>query len=310
MVTASAAENSGSKWMVSALYTYPVKACQGISMDSSPVTETGLAYDRKWMIVNAKSGRFVTQRQVPRLALVQVSINAPWLELSAPSMSSVLRLPLHPKDTELGPPTKVRVWYDDVLGRCCGEQASLWLTEFVGRPVRLLYKDPDSSRLISRYAPPANLCKVPVQSAFADVHPFHIVTDISLDEINRHVPHKLSFANFRPNIVLSATDSTALPYEEEEWSRIEFEDINYWSMYVISRTPRCTVPNVDPKTGQMSTDGEPMASMRKFRCVDPGNPKAVCFGMQAVPSNIGQSICVGQSVTVCDRGSHSLTEPL
>ncbi|KAJ2808269.1 hypothetical protein H4R20_000952 [Coemansia guatemalensis] len=306
----SETKSDGSKWTVSALYTYPVKSCQGVSMDSSPVTETGLAYDRKWMIVNAKSGRFVTQRQVPRLALVRVSINAPWLELSAPSMSSVLKLPLRPKDTELGPPTKVRVWYDDVVGRCCGEEASLWLTEFVGRPMRLLYKDPDSRRLISRYAPPADLCQVPVQSAFADVHPFHIVTDVSLNEINRHVPRKLSPANFRPNIVLSAADTAAQPYDEEEWTRIEFEDTQRWSMFVISRTPRCTVPNVDLETGQMSTDGEPMASLRKFRCVDPGNPKFVCFGMQAVPSNIGQIVCVGQSLTVRERGTHSLTEPL
>ncbi|KAJ2084331.1 hypothetical protein H4R24_000124 [Coemansia sp. RSA 988] len=306
----SATEYGDSKWTVSALYTYPVKSCQGVSMDSSPVTKTGLKYDRKWMIINAKSGRFVTQRQVPSLALIRVSINAPWLELSTPSMSSVLRLPLHPKDTELGLPNKVRVWYDDVVGRCCGEEASLWLTEFVGRPMRLLYKDPDSPRFISRYVPPADLCQVPAQSDFADVHPFHIVTDVSLNEINRHVPRKLSPANFRPNIVLSAVDSAALPYDEETWKRIEFEDKQHWSMFVISRTPRCTVPNVDLETGQMCSDGEPMASLRKFRCVDPGNPKFVCFGMQAVPSNIDQIVCVGQSVAVCERGSHSLTEPL
>jgi uncharacterized protein YcbX len=30
----------------------------------------GLAWDRRWVVVDAASGRFITQRQIPKLCLV------------------------------------------------------------------------------------------------------------------------------------------------------------------------------------------------------------------------------------------------
>ncbi|KAJ2852474.1 hypothetical protein GGI22_005177 [Coemansia erecta] len=302
-------------WRVSALYSYPVKSCQAAELRKSPVTETGLAYDRLWMLTDARSGRFVTQRQVPRLALIRVAIDehSGTLELSAESMATALRLPLHPQPgADLGAQFKVRVWYDTVVGRCCGAQANGWLTEFVGKPIRLLYKDADEQRLVSRYAPARDVCPVAPQSGFADVFPFHITTDVSLDEVNRHVPRPLRQQNFRPNIVLTAASRTARAYDEETWKRIEFAGSAQppWSMLITSRTPRCTMPNVDLDTGAMSADREPLESLRRFRCVDPGQPQVPCFGMQAAPQQVGQRICVGQAVYVRERGFHSLTEPL
>ncbi|MDZ4358796.1 MAG: MOSC domain-containing protein, partial [Variovorax sp.] len=52
------------------LWIYPVKSCAGISLNEAELTETGLAYDRSWMVVDAQ-GEFVTQRELPRLALIQ-----------------------------------------------------------------------------------------------------------------------------------------------------------------------------------------------------------------------------------------------
>ncbi|KAI9503966.1 hypothetical protein GGI25_000848 [Coemansia spiralis] len=304
------------EWKISALYTYPVKSCQPAALQESQVAATGLAYDRLWMLTDARSGRFVTQRQVSKLALVKVTINEAddTLGLSTEAMPTTLRLPLHPQlGRDLGEQFKVRVWYDDVFGRCCGKQANDWLTEFVGRPIRLLYKDPAAQRLVSRYLPAKEVCPEPPQSGFADVFPFHITTDVSLCDVNKHVPRPLEHRNFRPNIVLSAVDPDTLPYDEETWRRIEFSDDcggRYWSMFVTSRTPRCTMPNVELETGAMSADREPMESLRKFRCVDPGKPTYVCFGMQAAPQRIGQTVRVGQSVFVRERGFHSLTESL
>ncbi|KAJ1668083.1 hypothetical protein IW140_000750 [Coemansia sp. RSA 1813] len=310
-------DDASTVWKVSALYTYPVKSCQAAVLRKSLVTETGLAYDRLWILTDTRSGRFVTQRQVPKLALVRVSIDEVGgiLELSAESMPTTLRLPLHPQlGTDLGEKFKVRVWYDTVYGCCCGDSANSWFTEFTGKPIRLLYKDPREQRLVSRYVPPKDVCPVVPQSGFADVFPFHITTNVSLDDVNRHVPRPLKQQNFRPNIVLT-TDSPAVPpYDEETWKRIEFiahaSSSSSWSMFITSRTPRCTMPNVDLKTGVMSTDREPLESLRKFRCVDPGQPKFSCFGMQAAPQQAGQSIYVGQTVCVRERGFHSLTEPL
>jgi hypothetical protein len=78
---------------IAALNVYPVKSCRGIALESSPVGERGLAFDREWMIVD-DDGRFVTQRDLPRLALIEPSLTGEALELSAP-WSGRLAVPLH-----------------------------------------------------------------------------------------------------------------------------------------------------------------------------------------------------------------------
>ncbi|KAJ1952404.1 hypothetical protein EC988_003575 [Linderina pennispora] len=299
-------------WKVSALHVYPVKSCGGVAVAAAQVTATGLKYDRLWMLLYEKTGRFVTQRQEPHMALIKVAIDEPGnrLVLSADSMADVLAVPLHPQAGDLGEQFAVRVWYDDVIGRCCGDSARAWLSAFIGKPVRLVYKDPDATRMVSRYVPSPDICPLPPQSSFADVFPFHITTQPSLAHVNKNVPRPLSQANFRPNIVLD--NSAGAAYDEESWTLIEFssESGESWQMCVASRTPRCTMPNVDLATGAMSKDREPMKSLRKFRCSDPGKPSQVCFGMQAAPTTVGQTIHVGQAVAVRERGEHSLTQPL
>ncbi|ORX68314.1 hypothetical protein DL89DRAFT_323854 [Linderina pennispora] len=273
-------------WKVSALHVYPVKSCGGVAVAAAQVTATGLKYDRLWMLLYEKTGRFVTQRQEPHMALIKVAIDEPGnrLVLSADSMADVLAVPLHPQAGDLGEQFAVRVWYDDVIGRCCGDSARAWLSAFIGKPVRLVYKDPDATRMVSRYVPSQDICPLPPQSSFADVFPFHITTQPSLAHVNKNVPRPLSQANFRPNVVLD--NSAGAAYDEESWTLIEFSS----------------------ESGDK--DREPMKSLRKFRCSDPGKPSQVCFGMQAAPTTVGQTIHVGQAVAVRERGEHSLTQPL
>ncbi|KAJ2725189.1 hypothetical protein GGI07_001451 [Coemansia sp. Benny D115] len=306
--------DDNSNWEISAIYTYPVKSCQGISQNEARVSSTGLEYDRLWMVIDAKSNRFITQRQHPRLALVKPTIHAQdgYLELTAPDMPEPLRVPLTP-DSSKGDRVCVRVWYDDVWGRCCGPEAAAWFSAFTGKPARLLSKDPETPRLVSRYAPAPEICPERPQSGFADVFPFHLITEESLEDVNCHVPRPLTDLNFRPNLVLRSRNRKAPAYDEESWKTLWFSDSGAdggWTMFVTSRTPRCTMPNVDLAVGKMSEDRQPMASLNTFRRTDPGKPNYACFGMQAAPQRIGQTIALGQSVHVRERGLHALTEPL
>ena len=52
------------------LHLYPIKSCAGVSPTRALLIETGLEFDRAWMVVDERR-RFVTQRELPRLALVQ-----------------------------------------------------------------------------------------------------------------------------------------------------------------------------------------------------------------------------------------------
>ncbi|MEO7762040.1 MAG: MOSC domain-containing protein [Casimicrobiaceae bacterium] len=79
---------------LSALYVYPVKSCRGIALANAQLTERGLLHDREWMIVaaNANPAPFVTQREIPRLALIELGLSTTALLFNAPGMpESALR---------------------------------------------------------------------------------------------------------------------------------------------------------------------------------------------------------------------------
>ena len=73
------------------LTVYPVKSCAGIAVAKAALTETGLRFDRSWMVVEAREARaerpgrrkrrgkpkpsmFVSQRLDPCLARVEPSL--------------------------------------------------------------------------------------------------------------------------------------------------------------------------------------------------------------------------------------------
>ncbi len=63
--------------VVTELWIYPIKSCQGIQMKDCLVTKRGFQYDREFMLIN-DSGRFVSQRSHPSLALISTEID--WIE--------------------------------------------------------------------------------------------------------------------------------------------------------------------------------------------------------------------------------------
>ena len=60
---------------LSGLFVYPIKACGGIALEQADVVERGLAFDRRYMLVDP-SGTFVTQREVPQLCRVSDRVAA------------------------------------------------------------------------------------------------------------------------------------------------------------------------------------------------------------------------------------------
>src|SRR5260370_33130827 len=120
---------------IASLYVYPCTSCGGIALESSPVGARGLAFDREWMIVDG-DGRFVTQRDVPRLALVEPSLTTGALELKAPG-SGRLVVPLE-RDGAARP---VTVWRDSIPAVDQGDAAAAWLSSALQLPLRLVRVD-------------------------------------------------------------------------------------------------------------------------------------------------------------------------
>ena len=72
---------------ISQINIYPIKSLKGISLDSATVEERGLQYDRRWMLTTP-NGMFFTQREFPRMALIDVALQRAGIEAIARRLRS------------------------------------------------------------------------------------------------------------------------------------------------------------------------------------------------------------------------------
>ncbi|MDE1950185.1 MAG: MOSC N-terminal beta barrel domain-containing protein, partial [Burkholderiales bacterium] len=191
---------------LAAIHIHPIKSCAGIAVDEALLVETGLELDRAWMLVDPE-GRMVTQRVLPRLALVQPTLGSEEMRLRAPGM-----LALHVALDRVETPTRARVWDDEVKAYDMGELAAQWFSDFAGRRLRLVRFDPEQRRLSDRRWSGA----VEAENAFSDAFPLLVVGQASLDDLNRRLGERgqaaVGIERFRPNLVLDGID----PYDEDQ----------------------------------------------------------------------------------------------
>jgi uncharacterized protein YcbX len=249
--------------VVSALYVYPIKSCRGVRVAEWPVVERGFEADRRWMIVNA-AGTFVTQREVPRLALVTTALDGESLRIAASGLRSLVV----PRNYDSGKTRTVRVWNDQSLA-CTHSEGSVWFSQFLGAPHELVYM-PDAQR---RQVNPARAQPGDIVS-FADGYPFLLISEASLADLNRRLSEPVPMERFRPNIVVSGSE----PFAEDEFSRVRLGDISFRG---VKRCDRCSVTTVDLETGERSK--EPLRTLATFRLQD----SKVWFGMNLIHDDRG-----------------------
>ena len=278
------------------LFVYPVKSCAGIALDESVLTDTGLDLDRAWMVVD-REGTFVSQRELPRMALVRPQMKTHEVVLRAPGM-----LALHLQIDRVEQAAQVRVWDDVVSAFDMGDLAAQWFSDFLAGPdelpagrarkYRLVRFDPDHQRLSSLKWTGG----VQAPNQFADGYPLLVLGTASLDGLNRRLVAQghaaVGIARFRPNIVLSGI-------EEHDEDRVDSFHIASTGSGVVLRAvkpcPRCPIPNVDPLTGISTPEvGDALQGYRQ----DPRIEGAISFGMNAIIlEGIGETLRVGQGVS-------------
>ena len=255
---------------VESLHIHPVKSCAGIAVQRSLLVETGLDLDRAWMLVDAQ-GLFVTQRELPRLALVQPALRGDEILLRAPGM-----LGLHLAVDRAESPRRVQVWDDWVPAWDMGDLAAQWFSDFSGQALRLVRFDPEHRRLSEqRWTVPHT-----GQTAFADGFALLVVSSASLAELNRRLAllgmAPVDLRRFRPNLVLDGLQ----PHDEDhvEWLEIDTAQ-GTARLKLVKPCTRCSIPGVDPDTGTQGFElVDALASYRRDARVD----GAATFGMNAI----------------------------
>eukprot|EP00300_Choanocystis_sp_HF-7_P043243 c983_g1_i1.p1 GENE.c983_g1_i1~~c983_g1_i1.p1 ORF type:complete len:364 (+),score=86.44 c983_g1_i1:33-1094(+) len=288
---------------VTNLWIYPIKGCAGIEVSEAKVDYVGFVNDRRW-VVSDENGNFVTQREKPRMVLIQPRLvptdqGRDQLELTAPGMTPLL-VPLVQIESQ---EASVQVWDDNVKALDTGVETSAWLTKFLGAPVRLLESRPNNqhSRPIRHKA--GKLADLngdetdKIQVSFADAFPFLLTTTKSLQDLNNRIAaasedptnaNQVTMLQFRPNIVVN----NSRPFEEDSWFSIVIGAAGTFK--AVKPCTRCVVPCVDPATGIVHQRFEPRRTLQTYRKIE----DKIFFGQNLVHSSIGDFVRVGDRVTV------------
>ncbi|MEO8154356.1 MAG: MOSC N-terminal beta barrel domain-containing protein [Rhizobacter sp.] len=292
------------------LNVYPIKSCGGVSVQEALLIETGLEFDRAWMVVDAQ-GMFVTQRELPRMALIQPTLKHTEVVLRAPGM-----LALHLAIDAVEGPVRVKIWKDEVAAYDMGDLAAQWFSDFLGQPsapgrpkpttpprggdaegisgarfpFRLVRFDPEQKRLSNKKW----TGELDAENAFSDGFPILVASEASLAGLNERLAARgidaITMARFRPNLVLSGLEA----HGEDHLDEIRFDTPEGpVCLKLVKPCTRCPIPNVNPLSGE--TGHEPGDTLSSYR-TDPRLDGAVTFAMNAViVSGIDCGLRVGQA---------------
>ncbi len=275
---------------IARLFVYPVKSCAGVDVSEALLTESGLEFDRAWMVVD-ENGEFVTQRELPRLALIRPQLKQFEMVLRAPGM-----LALHIAYDRVELPVQVKLWSDTVAAYDMGDVAAQWFSDFlseVGRPrnLRLARFDPEHKRLSSQKWTGG----VEAEVQFADGYALLVATEGSMAGLNERLAagghEAVGIERFRPNIVLAGFGA----HDEDRVDMLRVATAEGRAqLQPVKPCVRCPIPDIDPATASSSPEvGEALRSYR----ADPRMNGAITFGMNLiVREGVEYVLKVGQAV--------------
>lgn len=267
---------------ITAINVYPVKSCRGIALDRARITATGFEHDREWLVVRPE-GRFVTQREEPRLALIETALKAEALELRTPHGSELtVELAMQGREVE------VTCWRDRCAAFDAGEEAASFLTQYLGTPARLV-------RFDARRKRPSNMEWTQGTQAlnqFSDGFAWLLLSEASLADLNARLAQPLPMNRFRPNIVVSGLP----PYAEDHVHEFAAGSIR---LRGVKPCIRCVITTTDQSTGARGSP-EPLRTLRGYRFNR--DLKGVAFGQNLILiDGLGAQLRVGQELAVTAR---------
>ncbi len=261
---------------VSQLFIYPIKSLGGISVTSAQVTDRGFQYDRRWMLVDVNN-EFITQRDFPKMALLQVQIKEDGLHVQHKKNSNQIVVPFHSS----GETFSVQVWSDVCKGREVDSLVSEWFSDVLSIKCKLVQM-PDSTRrrVDTRYASNKEI------TSFADGFPFLLIGQASLDNLNGRLQKSLPMNRFRPSIVVDGS----LPFEEDGWARFSINNIDFFGVKLCARCVITTINQDDATNGK-----EPLHTLSTYRKFQ----NKIYFGQNLLHNgegtlNIGDEVLIKQ----------------
>lgn len=268
---------------VSGIFVYPVKALRGFAVDSARIDALGLEGDRRFLVID-ETGKFLTQRVLPRMALVDTALSADSLTLSAARAGSITVPRMAPPGAAIT--RSVSVWKSEgLLADDCGDAPAEWLSSFLGAKCRLVRIGEKFLRPITKsVAGPGD------RVMFADAFPFLVISEASLADLNDRLvaqgEEALPMNRFRPNFVVRGCE----PFAEDTWPRFRIGNVNFRAG---GPCARCIVTTTNQETAERGK--EPLRTLATYRR-DAADPTDVNFGQNLIHETKSGTVRVGDAV--------------
>jgi uncharacterized protein YcbX len=265
------------------LYVYPIKSLGGISLQEAMVTDRGLQYDRRWMLVD-EQGRFLSQRERPTMALFQVFIQNDTLQVVHKHFpTQKILIPLESQITA----KQVMVWNDICQALTVSADADEFFSTHLGQKAQLVYMPENSHRKVeTRYASRGEI------TSFSDGYPFLLIGQSSLDDLNSRLESAVPMNRFRPNLVFSGGE----PFEEDHWQQFQIQNITFTCAKPCAR---CVVTTIDQETAIQGK--EPLRTLSSYRKQN----NKILFGQNILHQGSGK-IALGDIITVISKVSSNI----
>lgn len=224
---------------------YPVKSMRGISLPKANAMKSGFQYDRRWMLIDEKN-QFLTQRQIPEMALFQTSIADDHLVINRNQESLTVGLEECTHQV-----IQTQVWDDIASTIAVSRKADIWLSDMLGYKVRLVKIINETGRWHHN-----KNYDITLPVSLADGYPYLIAGTSSLDLLNRKLNTPVPMNRFRPNIVID----TNTPHEEDTWNEVKIGPVTMKNMKPCGR---CQVITIDQETAEINN--APLKTLNQYR---------------------------------------------
>ncbi|KAK5132553.1 hypothetical protein LTR08_008870 [Meristemomyces frigidus] len=304
---------------VESLTVYPIKSCAGWQVPyGTPweIRNEGLAWDREWCIVHQGTGKALSQKQHPRMALMRPTLDfkAGLLRINSPGPDQPVSVPLsndpnyfdavdytHRNTAVCGDRIEARVYTSPAIAD--------YLTKALGVPCTLARFPAASASFPSVRHSKAHLQhrtrvqNVPRPILLSNESPILTITRSSLNALNSQIKAhggKAAHASvFRANIVLAEFFSPGQeqPWAEDSWQSMRVGGADGPVLEFLGGCRRCQMVCIDQVSGVK--DQEPFVTLAKTRRFG----GRVLFGVHTALFSGGgvARVGVGDVVETCAR---------
>jgi uncharacterized protein YcbX/ferredoxin-NADP reductase len=237
-------------------------------------------------MVALSDGAMVTARKYPNMVKVSSSLLPTGIIFTYPGMTP-LKLEYSSFKLQQTPAT---VWKDNFAAYTTTDEADDWFSQVLDQRVELLFTGEQSNRVRE---------KLGHNVSFADGYPLLIISQGSLDELNRRSSETHSMEQFRTNLVVGSDE----PFIEDSWKRIKIGEVEFEA---VKPCERCILTTVDVEKGAFRESKEPLNTFSRFRANERGG---VFFGQNLVAKNEGM-IRTGDEIEVLEYKEKEIYDDL